>query len=292
MADVLNNDELLSLDSAFSKPSLDETLDRATRTDPNIAAEALNSPIPTETYLANKPELDRQKKLFDINAQGLKKSHPKTSEWLTDINNSSVAIDDLDILKGMEDALKEPERGFWNNTGRGALKTINSLTGNLIEFVGNVSDDFDDYMVNTMGMPNPGIVFGDDGISWSWNIPPEQTGIAQIGRAISEGNVYDYQPRFTWENLKGDVTPTNLAGYVTEQGVQSLPHMLATLYTLPAYIASRTEDIAEKRVANDDREDVTGADLATSVIPATIVALMEKIGAKATLGAAKTLGVK
>lgn len=289
---MLNESELQALNGAFNKPNLEESLDLATRTDPNIAAETRDSQVSSGFYQANKTELDRQKRLFDINSQGLKQTHPKTANWMTDTNNSSVAIDDLDIFKGLEDSLKEPERGFWNNTGRGALKTINQLTGNLIEFAGNVTDDFDDYMVNTLGMPNPGIIFGDDGISMSWNVPPGITGVEEIGKAISEGNVYGYQPRFTWENLKGDVTPTNLAGYVAEQGVQSLPHMLAALYTLPAYIASRTEDIAESRVTNDDRDDVTGEDLATSFVPAVAVALMEKLGAKVTFGAAKVVGAK
>jgi len=292
---VLSESELQLLDGVIAKPSLDVSLDLATRADPDIVAQTMDLPISPSLYQANKPELDRQKKLFDINADSLKQSHPKTASWLTDKDNAAVAIDDLDILKGMEDSLKEPERGFWNNTGRGTLKTVNQLTGNLIEFAGNVNADFDNYVGNVLGIPNPGIVFGDDGLSWSWNLPPDRPQmLEEVGAAISseEVDVYDYQPRFTWENLKGDVTPTNLAGYVAEQGVQSLPHMLATIYTLPAYIASRTEDFAEKRVANDDRDDVTASDLATSIVPATIVALMEKLGAKATFNMAKVAGVK
>jgi len=291
---MLSDDDIKSLDVLRGEPDLSESLNLATMNDPDKAAESLGMPISNETYQANKPQIDRSKKLDLINIESLKKSHPKTSSWLTDKTNASIAIDDLDILKGIEDTMNESERGFINNTGRGVLKSVNQLTGNLIEFVGNVTDDFDDYMVNSLGMPNPGIVFGDDGVSWSWDIPPEKTGIEEIGAAISsdEVDVYDYRPDFTWENLKGDVTPTNLAGYVVEQGFQSLPHMMAALYTLPAYIASRTEDIAEKRVTNDDRDDVTGADLATSFIPAVVVAISEKLGAKVTFGAGKAVGVK
>jgi len=290
---VLNDAELKSLNGMFAKPTLNESLDIASRGDPDIIAESNLTPIDGRVYKSNKPEIERRKLIAEINVPELEKSHPNTSTWLTDPKNSSVAIDDLDILKGMEDTLKEPERGFWNNAARGGLDTVNSVTGNLIEVMGNVSEDFDDFMVNSAGMPNPGIMIGDDGISWTWDMPVETPSIlTHVGKAVSEGKAFDYQPGFTWEKLKGDVTPTNLAGYIAEQGIQSLPHMLAAIYTLPAYVASRTEEIAESRVTNDQREDVTWADLATSLIPATIVALTERLGAKFTFGVGKAVGIK
>lgn len=116
--------------------------------------------------------------------------------------------------------------------------------------------------------------------------------ITQTGKAVSEGKAYDYQPSFTWEKLKGDITPSNAAGYIVEQGVNSIPHMLAAMFTLPAYVASRTEGIAEARVTNDEREEVTMKDLATSFVPATAAALMERLGAKATFALGKEAGVK
>lgn len=290
---MLNDAELQSLNGLLKKPELGDSLEIASRTNPDSAAKSNLTPINAKFYDENKPEIERRKLLSDINPDRLKESHPKTATWLTDPKNSAVAIDDLDILKGMEETLKEPERGFWNNAARGGLDTVNSITGNLLEVLGNVSEDFDDFMVNSAGMPNPGIIINDDGVSWSWDIPVETPSIlTNIGKAVSEGKAYDYRPDFTWEKLKGDITPTNLAGYITEQGIQSLPHMLAAIYTLPAYVASRTEDIAEKRVANDQREDVTGADLATSIVPATIVALTERLGAKFTFNVGKAVGFK
>jgi hypothetical protein len=288
----LAEDELSIFDKYRPDSNLSESLDFASRVNADEFAESVDLPVSHGVYTANKPEILRLRKLNEIDPVVLKESYPKTSEWLSDTKNAAVANDDLDILKGLEATLREPERGFWNNAARGGLNTVNQLTGNLLEFAGNSADNFEDFMVNTIGMPNPGIVFGDDGVSWSWNIPPEKTDAGYIGRAISEGDGYDYMPRFTWENLKGDVTPTNLAGYVVEQGVQSLPHMIATLYTLPAYIASRTEDIAESRVSNDDRDKVTTKDLVTSIVPATAVAIVERLGAKATFATAKTVGLK
>ncbi len=290
---VMAND---SPDSEYPADKLESSLDIAAQRNPDKHAESLSLSIqhdlPVDTVDRQIDEVKKRNLLQSIDIDKLRSSHPKTSKWLSNTDNASVSIDDMDILKGMEDTLKEPERGFWNNVARGGLNTVNKLTGDLIEFAGNTTDDFDDFIVRTTGLPNPGIVFGEDGVSMSWDVPPEKTGIEEFGKAISKADVYDYKPDFTWEKLKGDVTPTNLAGYILEQGVQSLPHMAAVMYTLPAYIASRTEGIAEERVANDEREDVTGADLATSVVPATIVALMEKLGAKATFGLGKTVGAK
>ena len=290
---MLNDEETLLLNGLISKPDLGDSLDIASRNDPDIAAESNLTPINAQLYKANKPEIDRQKLLSGIDPVEIQKSHPKTANWMADPRNSSVAIDDLDILKGLEDSLKEPERGFWNNAARGGLDRVNSVTGNFIEFLGNVSEDFDDYMVNSLGVPNPGIVIGDDGVSFEWNMPVDTPSlITHVGKAVSEGEAYDYQPRFTWEGLKGDVTPTNAAGYIVEQGIQSVPDMLAAMFTLPAYVASRTEEIAEARVENDERDEVTGKDLATSFLPAVAVALMERLGAKATFGMGEVTGFK
>jgi hypothetical protein len=285
-----NNDDFADL--IFEpKRSVQPSLEIASKRDPDRHAENLQlseeQRLPIDTVDRQIDEVRRRKLLSQIDLSG----HPKTSKWLEDADNASVAIDDVDVLKGLEEMTREPDKGFWNNAARGGLDRVNTLTGNLLEFVGNSADSFEDYMVS-LGLPNPGFVFDDDGISFSRDIPTEKTDLGYLGRAISEGKGYDYQPRFTWNKLKGDVTPKNLAGYVAEQGVQSLPDMLAALYTLPAYIASRTEEIAEERVKNDLRSEVEAGDLAASIVPATAVALIERLGAKITFGRGKTVGIK
>jgi hypothetical protein len=68
--------------------------------------------------------------------------------------------------------------------------------------------------------------------------------------------------------------------------------MLAAVYTLPAYISSRTEEIAEARVINDQRQEVTGKDLIDSIVPAVAVSLVERLGGKVVLGTGGVTGVK
>lgn len=296
----LSEKELEHFKKQYSTPNVADIglrLYNATQKNPDSYAEDLelakDQKLPVDTVERNRDEIKRRKFLKELNTKELQETNPKTAEYLKSGRNAEVSYDDLEVLKRLEISAKTPERSFVNNISNAALNRVNALTGNLIEFVGNLSANTYDEMSEALGLPNPGVIIGEDGISWSWDIPRETpSAISNIGKAISEGQGYDYIPNFTWEKLKGDVTPTNLAGYVVEQGVQSIPDMLAALYTLPAYIASRTEEIAESRVQNDKRTKVTNEDLVESLIPATTVALIERLGAKITFGKGKVNSLK
>lgn len=110
---MLNDAELQTLNGVFAKPTLDESLDIASRGNPDIAAESNLTPIDARLYEKNKPEIERKKLISGINTPSLQKTNPKTSQWLSNPKNSTVAIDDLDILKGMEDSLNK--KGFWGS---------------------------------------------------------------------------------------------------------------------------------------------------------------------------------
>ncbi|NIB43825.1 hypothetical protein HBA55_29755 [Pseudomaricurvus alkylphenolicus] len=203
-------------------------------------------------------------------------------DWDQVSEDERPPIDFSGIDFGSLDESAEPETGFASNALRGAGERAMDLGGNLVEFIGNVAKEGERYLTEATGI-NPGIRFGDDGISFTMNLDPEETGnpLARSGQAISEtGKGADYQPRFTWERLKGDVTAKNLAGYITEQGVKSVPDMAAALTTLPAYIASRTEEIGEVRAENKGLDEVGARELGEAFIPAVAASLLERIGAK------------
>ena len=167
------------------------------------------------------------------------------------------------------------------NTMRRVGERSVELGGNLIEFIGSVAEKGGTALTEFTGV-NPGIQWGDDGISFTMNVDPQN----DIGGAVQDFGAkgadvdFGYQPTFTWEGLKEDITPSNLAGYIIEQGVGSVPDMAAAMATLPAYIMSRTQEIAETRSLNKDQAEVTARDLAESVIPAVSVSLLERFGAK------------
>lgn len=206
---------------------------------------------------------------------------------------------------------EEEEKGFVLNALAGAGERGAELFSNLVEFTGNVAKSGEDWLAETTGL-NPYIEFGEDGISFDWYRDPNETGsmLQPLADGIEELGDFGYEPRFTWENFKGEdgelswddwTNPKKLAGFVIEQGVHSAPDMAAAMTTLPAYIASRTQEIAEQREVNKGKryrftdgvyiEDpngpigvdsdgvVTIGDLAEALPTATAAAALERFGA-------------
>lgn len=64
--------------------------------------------------------------------------------------------------------------------------------------------------------------------------------------------------------------------FVGEQTIASAPDMAAAVLALPAYIAGRTNEIAEDRAANDKRRDVSLTDLGIAAPAATVESLLER----------------
>ncbi|NPU91379.1 MAG: PLxRFG domain-containing protein [Gammaproteobacteria bacterium] len=203
---------------------------------------------------------------------------------------------------GMDDAVVDgasaADRGFWNNTLRGTGERALTLGGNLMQALGNTIEGGEQYLTDLTGI-NPAIVEGPDGLEFTMRRDPAETdlGLNRSGELVGDVKL-GYEPRYTWENLKANPSPGNLAGFVAEQGVQSVPDMAAVLmpHGLPAYIGSRTQEIAEARTENDGRTvengQVSGADLAAAAPAAVASALLERVGAKGVtkVGGVSTVG--
>lgn len=287
----LTDNQKQQIDELTGDPQLGLSLHGAARKDPDQAAEIVSladsQRLPVDTVERNKEEVKARHLYGGLDPLEIQSQNPITANYLKDPKNAAVSIDDIPTLRELEDRLK-PEHGFWSNTGRGVVSRLNEVVGNLMEWGGTLADEerlaFD-----------PGVIFHEDGISWSWNLADENvvSMLTIMGKYVSEGEAHrvGFKPDFTWEKLKGDITPTNAAGYIIETGAKSLVDMAATIATLPAYVMSRTQEIAEQRVANDLRTDVTTDDLASSFVTATIVSLLERVGAKAVfdVGAVQTL---
>ena len=189
---------------------------------------------------------------------------------------------------------EQEETGFLLNTLAGAGSRGFELVSNLVEFVGNAADSGEDWLAQTTGI-NPYIEFGSDGVSFEWYRDPNTTAsvLQPLADKVSEvGDSLGYESRFTWENYKDDWTsPKALAGFIVEQGVHSAADMGAAVFTLPAYIASRTQEIAETREVNKagrfvdgvfipgKQGDITIGDLSEAMVPAVLSSLAERFGA-------------
>jgi len=186
-----------------------------------------------------------------------------------------------------EDAPVQAQDGLATSTVKNIGVSTTNVVGDFLEFLSNVGTSAEEQFTETTGF-NPVLsVTREEGdilptLTFDPRAPKDRPDItAGLAERVGEaGEAVDYKPQFTWERFKGKMSAKNLAGYIVEQGGGSLPHMAAAMGALPAYILSRTQGIAEARVANDQRDDVTMQDLAASAPTAVAVALLEKVGAQ------------
>lgn len=271
---------------------LSESMGYAAQVDPSVErivdrhAKALNAP--RSVVRDNLQEVEDLSTRNAVDVARLQQESPKTAEWMADPVRAGLSRDDLDVMQSYERHQSRQDIPFWTNTARGVGERLNTLTGDLMEFAGNVSGDFE-RKLRDLGVPNPGIVFGEDGVSWSWDVDTAEEGNAlkTVGRGVSEGGL-GYEANFTWDDLKGAPTVENIVGFIFETGAQSIADMAAIIATLPAYLASRTQEIAEQRVVNkggDPNEQVDTTELLEALPTAVAVALTERYATRGALGA-------
>lgn len=209
------------------------------------------------------------------------------------VNQHNRIVADLQLLerainnKPVQNDGNSEGPGVVGNTGRRIADRASDLVGNLGIGIGKAAEAGGDFAADVTGI-NPGVVWGDgQGLRFTMNMPDD---VNDIGDAMqSQGEAvrdYDagYQPSFTWERLKGDLSVGNLAGYIVEQGGGSIPDMIAAVTMLPAYIATRTEEVAGERATNDGREAPGGRDYAVAAPTAVAMSVLERLGAKGILG--------
>ena len=115
--------------------------------------------------------------------------------------------------------------------------------------------------------------------------------LARQGAEAVNKNVIAPQPTYTWEGVKNDWTTA--PGFIAEQGIGSVPDMLAAVFAPFSYFGSRTGEIAGNRADADQRAGAaTATDLTIAAPAAAVNTVMERMGAHAMvggLGGAQTL---
>ena len=190
-----------------------------------------------------------------------------------------------------------PQRNFWLNNLAGVGERTSALAGNFLQFAGNVAQGGERWAYETLGF-NPYLKWDEDGLSFTFSEDPDSKyaraswgALDDAGEDLSTVDLgFNENRRFTWEDYKGDwKNPKALAGYMVESGLYSLPDMAGAIVALPAYVASRTQEIAEQRELNKGRfadGKITVSDLQESLPTAVAVAALERIGAKGILNSA------
>jgi hypothetical protein len=213
-------------------------------------------------------ETNRTRRQMNIDAMRLQQETPGVALWMADPKQARMTVDDLEGMKSFE--LAQRRKGsYWKNVGLGMGERANTLTGNLIQFAGTAVSGYE-MMAEQLGLAEEG----------SLNLSEKMD---YLGKAISEGGL-GYEQQYSWEDLKGEPSVANLAGYVMETGAQSFVDIAGMMATLPAYLASRTQEIAESRTENAGGGAVDPMELVKSVPTAVAVTLIDRLSAKGALG--------
>ena len=249
---------------------------------------ANESGYPYEVVARNPQEVEGKLNLTRFDPQKMLREAPATARWIQQGNNAPLTKDNFEVMQALEKSSRATP-SLLPNTGRLINERVDQFLGNLVEFAGTVEDDFTK-IVNRLGIPQPSIMFGPDGMSFQWDIGDEvaageaESGLRQLGRWKSNLES-GYVPNFTWENFKGEMTPKNLAGYMIEQGLPSVVEMGAALVSIPAFIAANTQRLAEERVGVEGKgRDVDITDLAKTMPAAVASSLLERFSGKGSLG--------
>lgn len=119
----------------------------------------------------------------------------------------------------------------------------------------------------------------------------EQGGQEPLKTAANYWNNTDvgYEENHTWERVKQEFSEggalsgsawAEVMAYGAEQGVKSIPDMVAAVAALPAYITARSGEIGTERAKNKGKSETELVDVLEAAPAAIGSALLERIGAK------------
>jgi hypothetical protein len=160
---------------------------------------------------------------------------------------------------------------FLGLTARGA-----SLLGSGIEGVARVGESFGDYLEEKL--PISGL--SKEELESKRQLEPLfnwADSLRNFGKEIN------YQP----SQKLGDIAdnPATIVPFIAERIIASSPDMAAAVLAFPAYVASRTNEILNERLKNDQKElkDATVSDVAISAGAAVIEGTFERFATKGLL---------
>ncbi|WP_297331325.1 LPD38 domain-containing protein [Pseudoalteromonas sp.] len=194
-----------------------------------------------------------------------------------------------------EQSMLELVSGKLKNWGAGAGERAGDVGGALLSTIQTVGEGIE------QKLPMGGFVWEDGDIIPSYKSPEEwaKTDVEPIlnkGAEVLEGIDLGYQEKVGWEDVKKSFSEggplsgsayADVLEYGIEQGVKSVPDMVAAIYALPTYIFARSGEIGEQRAQNKGKEKAELEDVLEAAPFAVASSLLERIGAKGITKAGK-----
>lgn len=241
-------------------PSMQQSMALAIGTNPDAEAEArrvaARTGVPVQTVFAQPEEMKRKAALSDIDFDTYNKLYPASALTLSNEEVAKIAHDDTENMGYVENTL----RGI----GQRAVRLGAGLAGVGYDINKSIARQFVpemvDYMGTLEGLPGRGAL--------------------NDARSLDTG----YRPRTTWEDVKQRPLAEFLP-FALEQGLVSLPDMVAAVFTPGAYFTALEGDIAQNRAENDKRQEPTVGDYAAAAPTAAVTVLLERFATKGIIGA-------
>ena len=190
------------------------------------------------------------------------------------------------------------------------LELISEKTTNILSGAGERAGDLGGSLLSTIQtvgegleekVPLGGFVWEDGDILPSYKKPDEWAKteaqpILEKGANALNSIDLGYQEQSNWQGVKdafskgGPLSGSAYAEvleYGLEQGVKSIPDMVATVFAMPAYMVARSGEIGEQRAINKGKEKADIEDVLEAAPFAAASALLERIGAKGMTSDAK-----
>lgn len=188
-------------------------------------------------------------------------------------------------------AQEAPEEAPNLNAGRGALERAGDLGAGALTAIGAAAESAEN------AMPLGGFVWEEGKALPSYKSPEKyaeyREGGGQETLSVAADQLRDldagYVPDNTWESVKQEFGENGaLSGsawgevlaYGAEQGVQSIPDMVAATLSIPAYVLARSGEMGTARAENKGKEDAELTDVLEAAPFALGSAILERIGAK------------
>lgn len=174
------------------------------------------------------------------------------------------------------------------NWGAGLGERAGDIGGALLQTIQAAGEGLEDKA--SLG----GFVWEDGDVLPSYKPPEEWAATDSVpilarGAEVLKGVDLGYEEEANWEGVKEAFTKggvfsgsayAEVLEYGLEQGVKSIPDMVATIYALPTYIIARSGEIGEQRAVNKGKEKAELVDILEAAPFAAASALLERVGAK------------
>lgn len=234
------------------RASIEQSIGSTPQEEASISRLSKEMNLPRDTVQRNRAEVDNSNKYKKLDIKSILESSPQTAKYLSDPDKAKVASKDIENLSSLE-------RGFFNNAARRVGERTTELTGQFLSFI----DQSAEALNQATGIDDAlgGIVF--DGALPKWVGPEEFSKVMENGGNLIENASQslkdaDFGARYihTVESVKQafsdpDTGTLSAIGevflFAGEQGIASIPDMIAVVANLPGYVAARSAEIGETR---------------------------------------------